>query len=631
MKRYSFEMRAMQLDLARQMETLDFIKGFTTFIAANGYNTLVLYLEGRIRTASFPYPPKEESYSADEMAEIVADARGKGVEVVPVIGTLGHAHAFLKYPQLRHLSETRGAFQGRFGGQSHDVFCPSQPETYAFLRTYLTEIAAIFPAAYLHAGCDEAWDMACCDLCRGRLAKGESQGDLFAGHLREMHRIITGELGKRMMIWDDMFEYYPDALEAIPRDVVMACWQYEGKVEKARAHFFNRGTADALGKYDRMGFDYLICPADGTLHNAESFSAYAAGHRALGGLLTSWEKGDSFMLQRMPLIASVGRAWREGAAGDFSPMTRAVVKDLFGVEDELFFRGIQAVCDRGIYGDRRRSVGAFLTSRENNDDYSGAGLVEVLLSALPGYLEKVKPSSRDILEEIILSLRSERAGGRLDELLPQFFRREGDAGELKGHLEGICQEVEEIGRERVAMWHRVRPGIVPCKMERIYQEYLANLRSVATVAAKSGALAVHFFLPDQYSAQQVRVLVRYAEGPVWEQVGQGVFKELRSFDCFYSRLFLIDKERIPVGVKIETWGYGGQGFTFFEAQNNTGWYIPTEVTQVVGTVADADNVLSHDWQWAFAGERNTSKAYFDDALATAVHGFEVSLRKGEQG
>jgi hypothetical protein len=630
MKSYSFEMRAVQLDLARQMETLDFIKRFTTFIAANGYNTLVLYLEGRIRTDSFAYPAKEESYSAGEMAEVVADAASKGIEVIPVIGTLGHAELFLKHPQLHHPSHTRGELKARYGGQEHDTFCPSQPGTYEFLRKYLAEIAAIFPASYLHAGCDEAWNMVCCDLCRARLAKGESQGDIFAAHLREIHHIITGELGKRVMIWDDMFEYYPNALESIPRDVVMACWQYEGRVEKTKAHFFNRATADALATYDRMGFDYLICPAEFTLHNTESFSAYGAKHRPLGGLLTTWEKGDSFMLQRMPLIASVGRAWRDGVAGDFSSVTKKVVEDLFGVEDNVLFRGIEAICNRGLYLELRTSVGAFLTRRENNANYSGAALVEVLLAALPGYLEKVKPSSRDILEEIILSLRSERVGGRLDELLPKFFKGEGEAGELKARLDEIRGELEAIGRERVAMWHRVRPGIVPCKMEGIYRDYLANLREVPALAAERGALTVHFLLPDQYSAQQVRVLVRYADNPAWEEVGKGVFKELRSFDCFYSRIFLIDKERIPAGVKIETWGFGGQGFTFFEAQNSTGWYIPSGVTHVVGTVADAENLLSHDWKWAFAGERDTARAYFDDALATGMHGFEVDLRKAEE-
>lgn len=54
------------------METLDFIFEFIEFIANAGYNTLVLYLEGRIRTRSFPYPEEGEAYTLDEMELIQA-------------------------------------------------------------------------------------------------------------------------------------------------------------------------------------------------------------------------------------------------------------------------------------------------------------------------------------------------------------------------------------------------------------------------------------------------------------------------------------------------------------------------------------------------------------------------------
>ena len=58
--------RGVQLDLARQMETVEYIEGFLDLIAQWGLNTLVLYLEGRVRTASFPYPQAEESYTPEE-------------------------------------------------------------------------------------------------------------------------------------------------------------------------------------------------------------------------------------------------------------------------------------------------------------------------------------------------------------------------------------------------------------------------------------------------------------------------------------------------------------------------------------------------------------------------------------
>jgi len=58
-----FTFRGVQLDLARQMETIGFIHNFIDFITLSGYNTLVLYLEGLVRTASFPYPPDGSCYT----------------------------------------------------------------------------------------------------------------------------------------------------------------------------------------------------------------------------------------------------------------------------------------------------------------------------------------------------------------------------------------------------------------------------------------------------------------------------------------------------------------------------------------------------------------------------------------
>ena len=49
-------LRAAQLDLARQMETPQYIRNFIDFVARCGYNAVMLYLEDRIRTASYPYP-----------------------------------------------------------------------------------------------------------------------------------------------------------------------------------------------------------------------------------------------------------------------------------------------------------------------------------------------------------------------------------------------------------------------------------------------------------------------------------------------------------------------------------------------------------------------------------------------
>jgi hypothetical protein len=561
------------------------------------------------------------------MREIVSYAEARNIEIIPIITTLGHAELFLKYPELSGLAEVRGDFNGRFNDKFFATFCPSLPETIKFLEDYLTEVSAVFPSPYFHVGCDESWDMGGCELCRSRLKDGETSSDIFVKHLLESYRIVTKKLGKRMIIWDDMFEYYPQALDELPRDIILACWQYQADVEETKGHFNNRPAADSLAHYDRLGFDYLICPADYTIHNVESFTRYGVKHQPIGGLMTTWEKSESFMLQRMPAIAYAGRLWASGTDGNHKQVLQDVISDIFGINDELFFQSIKAVYSCGIYLERRTSLNAFLTKRENNADYSRERMTDMLLVVLPGYLDKVKASSRDILEEIVLSLRSEKISYELNELLPEFFKNNADISELTGKLYQVIDNIKAVGQARVAMWQRVRCGITPCKMATAYENYIKKMQEIPVLAAKHGFLKVHFMLPDQYSAQITRVFIKYAGGKTWEKIGEGVFKELTAFDCFYNQMFLIDKDKVPTALKIETLKYGGQGFTYFEAENHQGRFVPAAIRNIVRNVTDPENLLNHDWRWTFAGERNTLQAYLNPELADAVHGFEVELKK----
>ena len=276
-----------QLDLARQLETVDYVKSFVDFISAHGYNTLVLYMEGRIRTRSFPFMGKGESYSLDEAREIVDYADKKKIEVVPVVAALGHAKQFLKHPELEQLAELRGGIEGRFSRFNKQMFCPSKKETLEFLEAYLTEVSALFPSKYFHAGFDESWDMGLCELCKARLER-ETQADIFASHMTACHRIISGKLRKKMMVWDDMFGFYPSALEKIPKDIILCPWHYEKLVEKPSWGCLGVRT-DKLALYDKLGFKYVFSPVARSFRNVETFSAYAMARQPIGALLTSWE------------------------------------------------------------------------------------------------------------------------------------------------------------------------------------------------------------------------------------------------------------------------------------------------------------------------------------------------------
>ena len=159
--RATFETRAFLLDLARQTETVDFINAYVDKAADAGFNTMLVYLKGVMRTKTFSLVPPERSYSVEQMRGIVEHAKEKGVEVIPYLSLLGHGEPFFAYPELVPLCEERDG-ASRWPGFPKATFCLSKPETRAFLESYFAEIAEAFPGRNFHVGMDETWNMGFC-------------------------------------------------------------------------------------------------------------------------------------------------------------------------------------------------------------------------------------------------------------------------------------------------------------------------------------------------------------------------------------------------------------------------------------------------------------------------------------
>ena len=70
------------MDLARQKEQPDFVRGQMDFCRANGYNTILLYLEASVRTSVTPFFAVSSSYSLAELADMVNYGESIGLDVI---------------------------------------------------------------------------------------------------------------------------------------------------------------------------------------------------------------------------------------------------------------------------------------------------------------------------------------------------------------------------------------------------------------------------------------------------------------------------------------------------------------------------------------------------------------------
>lgn len=288
-----FAYRGMHLDVSRHMFPVSFIKKYIDHLAMLKMNSFHWHLTDdqgwRIEIKAFPklqaiaafreqtlvghYNDEPEEYDCtpyggyytqEEVKEIVAYAATRHVEVIPEIEMPGHATAAIAaYPKLGctgneiNVATTWGVFD--------DVFCPKE-ETFLFLETVLTEVAALFPGKYIHLGGDEVpkkqWKD--CTHCQKIIKDNnlKNEGGLQNFFMNRMS-CFANNLGKEIIGWD---EIYTTNLEA---NVTIMNWRGEETAVRAAQNGHNVIMSPTSHAY----FDYYQ-------HDGEDEPL------AIGGLLT---------------------------------------------------------------------------------------------------------------------------------------------------------------------------------------------------------------------------------------------------------------------------------------------------------------------------------------------------------
>lgn len=643
---WPWKIRAVQLDLARQTETVEFICRYADFAAAHGYNTLLLYLEGRIRTPSFPHRPAAASYTADDMRRVVEHCQRIGLDVVPAVSVLGHAEQFVMCEEMKHLAEERDG-ASRWGGNGRSTFCPSLPELRAFLEAYLAEIAAIFPGPHLHVGYDEDWNVGFCELCQPRWKK-DGLGRLFTEHLLWAHDLAQ-RLGKRTWIWDDMFEFWPEELERLPRDIVMCHWNYDAVVhaEGSQAHFRNRYRHDWLGLYARLGFDAIVCPAVGHPSNVLTLTEYARRHPVLGGLLTQWEMSSSFHGGLAPRVAAVGALWGLPVYAPERVVADGIRAVLPGADEGTV--AIMEALLRADGGPLRTSVQSYLLGPLTHGEQAQRDLLRTGLALLggaclgtdarggacpPGQAVTPPPlSPAGILEDLEVSARLGLVGWALREAVPAIVdpRRTPDrTARLRTVVEDCRRELNTLAPVRARQHTAWRPGCHPVnqgaegleKASRFMDELLARL--AAEPAADEWWVVLRLCLPDVHGSPRLKLTGMF--GAEERQLALGGFKPPMDAEGSHFTVEVPFRSATPPeALRFEFSGYAGQGLAYVEVQSRDRVLIPQRVRGTTGHVHNAQAVLRDDALFAWCGYDDMQTALLDPALARAVAMLEIEI------
>jgi len=223
--KYSY--RSLHLDCARHFFTVETVKKVIEGISYGNMNILHWHLSDdhgwSIESKKFPrlHACSGAYYTQEEIREIIAYAKERGIEVVPEIDMPGHNLALLSaFPEYSCKGEPVTPAKAR--GVYRTILCAGQQRTMTFIEELLEEIIPLFDSKYFHIGGDEApkdeWKE--CPHCNAKMKElGLTSYEDLQGYFTAQVCRILQKHGKTPICWND-------ALLAIniPEDVVIQYW-----------------------------------------------------------------------------------------------------------------------------------------------------------------------------------------------------------------------------------------------------------------------------------------------------------------------------------------------------------------------------------------------------------------------
>ncbi len=335
-----FVWRGLMLDVARHWIPLADVKRTLDGMAAVKLNVFHWHLSEnqgfRVESKLFPKLQElgsdGEYYTQDQVREVIAYARGRGIRVIPEFDMPGHATAwFVGYPEL---ASGPGPYQiERQWGIFDPAMDPSREETYQFLDAFIGEMAALFPDEYFHIGGDEVngkqWD-ANPRIQEYMRAQGIKSNEALQAYFTRRVQAIVAKHGKKMIGWDEVLT--PD----MPSSILVQSW----RGPKALADAARQGVSGILsnGYYLDLGYSAAYHYAVDPLGEAAANLTPEQKQRVLGGEACMWsefvtpELLDVRVWPRMAAIAE--RFWSPQNVTDVADMYRrleAVSRDLEGL------------------------------------------------------------------------------------------------------------------------------------------------------------------------------------------------------------------------------------------------------------------------------------------------------------
>lgn len=207
----------MHIDLKAQRMNFPFLLEVLEDLAQKGFNTILLEYQDK-----FPYQGKlrelagEDALTLEQVREIKAVCRENGLEIIPMVQSIGHMYWVTRHDAYAHLGEHYSAT----GKGSHSL-CPSKKGSFELFKTVSQQVMELHSdSRYFHIGGDEVIFSEACASCAGK-----DKGELLGKYYQEVLDYTVSK-GFIPAMWGDMVLKYDRVRGFIPKETLIFDWEY---------------------------------------------------------------------------------------------------------------------------------------------------------------------------------------------------------------------------------------------------------------------------------------------------------------------------------------------------------------------------------------------------------------------
>lgn len=285
-------LRGLMVDAGRVPESMDYYKRVIDFCVDWELNALQFRLAddqgSALLFSSVPdLVTHENAFTPEQLKDLAEYAQGHGIDLIPELESFGHTGYITRSSAYAHLLDSEAQGSSEFTG-----VIPVSPETLQLFDNLYREVAAIFPSAYLHGGCDEVnWGGS---VLSRKALQVKTRAQIWADYLNSLNQISEG-LGKQFIVWGDIVLHkQPEILGQLNKKIIIMDWNYRENSSVRIHEAFEKVTANGSRGIGAPGLiHYKWGPRAGTeqLRNIDAFAdAYLAANdsNSLGVILANW-------------------------------------------------------------------------------------------------------------------------------------------------------------------------------------------------------------------------------------------------------------------------------------------------------------------------------------------------------